>query len=86
MNDLEPLIQNMRLIQTDCKEDATRLDSTPFTPRGVGSTFGEHLAMISALARAVELLATEIAHSGGPDEMPDVDYEQARRDMPEKLP
>jgi hypothetical protein len=50
----------MRIIQADCANDATRLDSTPFTPRGMGETFGTQLAMIKAIARAVEMLADEI--------------------------
>jgi len=49
-----------RQIATDCATDATALDSTPFTPRGMGETFGSTLAMVAALARAVEALASDM--------------------------
>lgn len=51
----------MRQVQADCKSDAAALDSTPFTPRGVGESLGTILAMLAAVARAVELLAEEHA-------------------------
>lgn len=50
----------MRDIQNDCARDAGRLDRTPFTPRGVGETLGSTLAMISATAKACEVLAEEL--------------------------
>lgn len=49
--------ETMRLIQADCKQDALALDATPFTPRGVGESLGSTLAMLAAVARAVECLA-----------------------------
>ena len=50
----------MRLVQSDCKQDAELLDRTAFTPRGVGEAFGNVLAMIAAVARGVEVLAEKI--------------------------
>ena len=47
----------MRLIAADAEADALKVDSTPFTPRGVGENFGNIYAAIKALAEAVELLA-----------------------------
>ena len=54
------VIEVMRMVQADAKDDARRLDGKPFTGRGVGETFGEVLAMIAALARAVEVLAEKV--------------------------
>lgn len=50
----------MREIQADCKSDALALDATPFTPRGVGESLGSTLAMVAAIARAVEVLAEKV--------------------------
>lgn len=50
----------MRLVQDDCRADAERIDVTPFSPRGVGEAFGTTLAMLCAVARAVEILAEKI--------------------------
>jgi len=54
---MSAIAELMRTIQADCKQDAEDLDSTPFTPRGMGETFGSTLAMIATVARAVEKLA-----------------------------
>lgn len=51
--------ERMRMVRDDAKADATRLDSTPFTPRGIGETFGQVLAMIAAIADTVAVLAEE---------------------------
>lgn len=55
------IAETMRQIQQDCKDDAIRLDSTPFTPRGVGESFGSTLAMLAVVAEAVELLAEKVS-------------------------
>lgn len=60
MTDLTPTIDMLRLLQNDCEVDATQLDSTPFTPLGMGETFGNILAMIAAVAKAVETVAVEV--------------------------
>lgn len=57
---MSELAEVMRQIQADCEEDAAALDRTPFTPRGVGETFGVTLAMIAAVAKGVEVLAKKI--------------------------
>lgn len=46
--------QRARLVREDCATDAKALDSTPFTPRGIGETFGSILAQIAALAKCIE--------------------------------
>lgn len=56
---LERLIEVMRLVQEDCENDGMSLDGRPFTPRGVGEQFGNILAAVQAIARAVERLAKE---------------------------
>lgn len=59
MGRVSGIAETMRQIQADCHSDAKALDSTPFTPRGVGESLGTVLAMLAAVARAVELLAEE---------------------------
>ncbi len=54
------IAETMRIVRADCEADAQAVDRTPFTARGVGETFGATLAMIAAVARAVELLAGEV--------------------------
>lgn len=61
MTDWANVAEKMRLVASDCEADAVKLDSTPFTPRGVGSVLGEHLAMIMAVATATSLVAEEFA-------------------------
>ena len=60
MSDIKEIAARMALVYDDCKTDATRVDETPFTPRGVGGLLGEHLAMIAAVAKSVEQLAYEV--------------------------
>lgn len=60
----------LRMIADDAEADAVALDSTPFTPRGMGETFGNVLAMVASLANCVDALAAKIesedlAASGG---------------------
>lgn len=57
---LGSLAEVMRQVAEDCATDAAALDSTPFTPRGIGEALGAILAMIAAVAKGVELLAAEI--------------------------
>ena len=54
-------LERARLIRADADKDSSVLDRTPFTPRGVGETFGILLAMIAALAECVIELAEETA-------------------------
>lgn len=61
MADLAKIADTMRQVAADCETDATALDRTPFTPRGMGETFGATLAMIAAVAKATAVLADELA-------------------------
>lgn len=61
MTDWKNVAEKMRLVASDCEADAVRVDSTPFTPLGVGTLLGEHLAMIKAVATATALVAEEFA-------------------------
>lgn len=61
MTDLGKIAETMRTVAADCEEDATKLDGTPFTPRGVGETLGAMLAMIAACAKGVAVVADELA-------------------------
>jgi hypothetical protein len=49
-----------RMVQADCVTDAAALDRTPFTPRGIGEVLGATLAMIAALAKAIEHLDEKV--------------------------
>jgi hypothetical protein len=46
-----------RLVRENCARDAAAVDSTPFTARGIGETFGILFALIAALAKCIEELA-----------------------------
>lgn len=59
--DLRKQANVMRMVASDCEKDATKLDSTPFTPRGIGETLGAMLAMIAACARGVAAVADTLA-------------------------
>jgi hypothetical protein len=61
MTDLRKHAEVMRTVEADCVTDAAALDRTPFTPRGMGETFGAQLAMIAAVAKSVAVLADELA-------------------------
>jgi hypothetical protein len=61
MPDLREHARVMRVVADDCEVDATKLDSTPFTPRGMGETFGSTLAMIAACAKSVAAVADALA-------------------------
>lgn len=61
MTDLAKLADTMRTVAADCEQDATKLDSTPFTPRGMGETLGAMLAMIAACAKGVAVVADQLA-------------------------
>ncbi len=50
----------VQTISDDCVSDAAALDRTPFTPRGMGETFGTMLGMISGLAGVCAVLADEV--------------------------
>jgi hypothetical protein len=60
MTDFLAISSVMKMIQEDCETDSAKLDQTPFTPRGMGETFGAMLAMIAAVAAAAESLALEV--------------------------
>lgn len=57
---LERIGEVASTVRADCAADATALDRTPFTPRGMGETFGANLAMIAALAQLIEHLAEHV--------------------------
>ena len=48
------------MVLEDARKDATTVDQTPFTQHGIGSTFGNTLALIAGLARCVVILANEV--------------------------
>jgi hypothetical protein len=50
----------MRMVQADCEADARALDSTPFTPHGLGTALGQVLAQIKAVAKTCEVLAEQL--------------------------
>jgi hypothetical protein len=54
---IELLAETMQAVQRDCAADAIRSEGLPLNGRNVGEMFGSTLAMIAAVARAVELLA-----------------------------
>lgn len=58
--ELPELARRMRMVAADCETDATSLDATPFTGRGVGEVFGNLLAMIKACATVNALLCDEL--------------------------
>jgi hypothetical protein len=51
--------ERAQLVLEDTHRDAVKLDSTPFTPRGIGTVLGEQLAMIAALASCIIELTEE---------------------------
>lgn len=55
----EAIIATMNMIIDDCKTDAEALDGKPFTGRVVAEQFGATLAMLSAVAKAVRMLAED---------------------------
>ncbi len=57
---LKKIAETMRTVADDCADDASKLDATPFTNRGVGETFGNVLAMIRACATGVAIVAEEL--------------------------
>jgi len=61
MADLSAVAALAREVREDCAKDAEEVDRTPFTPHGVGTTFGNILAMIAGLAKCIEALAEEHA-------------------------
>jgi hypothetical protein len=69
--DLRRHAEIMRTVAADCEADATRVDSRPFTGRGVGEALGEMLAMIAACAKSVAVLADTLAdHDDTSDDEP----------------
>lgn len=54
------LAEVMREVQKDCKADALSLDGSVINGRLLGEAFGNTLAMLAAVARAVEVLAEQI--------------------------
>ena len=61
MSDLSTTIARARMVREDCNTDAAALNSTPFTPKGIGETFGNTLAMIAAVAKCCEEIAETLA-------------------------
>lgn len=55
---LERIAEVMREVEKDCRADASTLDGKPFEGSTVAEQFGNCLAAIAAVARAVEVLAT----------------------------
>jgi hypothetical protein len=48
--------ERMALVRDDLADDARRLDSTPFTPRGMGETFGALMACVAAVADTLHVI------------------------------
>ena len=61
MNHMARVAERARLVREDCETDSHKVDRTPFTPKGVGTVFGQLLAMIAALAECVAELAEDRA-------------------------
>lgn len=59
MSSKQGIVSMSKKIQEDCEELATKMDGQPFNGRTMAEGFGNCLAMIDALARAVEILAKE---------------------------
>lgn len=59
----------MRDVADDCERDAATVDQTPFTAAGVGSTFGNLLAMVRACALGLAAVADELARTAAADRM-----------------
>ena len=53
------VLEVMGEIKRDCQSDAMALDETGFTPRGVGTNFGNLYAAVAALAVAIEVILTD---------------------------
>lgn len=62
---IQRIAQVSRMVADDCESDALKLDATPFTPSGIGGTFGAMLAQIKALAIGVEILANALLEKEG---------------------
>lgn len=62
---LGKVVSVMQDIQKDCEAEAMALDGQPFTGATVATQFGNMLAEISGVARAVEVLAEEISRGDG---------------------
>jgi hypothetical protein len=58
MNKLK-LIDILKDIEQDMKNDAVNFDGQPFNGRTVGEYFGNHGAAIEALARIITILVQE---------------------------
>lgn len=57
MSELERIAEVMRMVQVDCEAEAMSIDGKPFDAKTVAVQFGNLLAEVKAVARAVELLA-----------------------------
>jgi hypothetical protein len=55
--ELDRVIHVMEMVQADCHDEAMKLDGKPFDGQTVAKQFGNMLAEISAVAKAVEVLA-----------------------------
>jgi hypothetical protein len=67
VSELEKIAEVMRMVQEDCEADAMSIDSKPFDAKTVGMQFGNLLAEVKAVARAVELLAEASNQERRPD-------------------
>lgn len=55
----EKIIEVLKMIAEDAKNDATDFDGKPFTGKTVGTYFGNHGASIASLAKIIkEILET----------------------------
>lgn len=50
-------VERVASLIADLHADAARIDSTPFTPAGIGETFGTLMATVALLAETVKVLA-----------------------------
>lgn len=57
---MSTLTESMRLVRADCEADARRTEGMPLTGPNVGAMFGSVLAMVDAVAHAVEVLAADL--------------------------
>lgn len=54
------IAETMRELADDCRTEAVRIDGRPFDSRNVAELFGNTLAMLSVVAKAVALLDEKI--------------------------
>jgi hypothetical protein len=60
---LDRIVKVMRDVQEDCRSEAMALDGQPFDGKTVATQLGNMLAEISAVAKAIEVIAGHLSFS-----------------------